>query len=188
MAHKWFVAPFILFIVVFGAARGRAQTNKPAQAAAAAPSPASAQRIVTKDPEYLKLLNPPQGNDFLKTYSKSYRDKAEEIQAKVGGISDENLQNQARNEEWVTAHKNAGDKFTYEAEVAFREAKISFSQKHPDGWFYAGRVSYDENNRVLVVTTNSTAPIDVNFHLPMKVVTINEIYEKFHQIAAQEIE
>ena len=188
MAHKWFVAPFILIIVVFGVARGRAQTNEPAQAASAAPSPASAQRIVTKDPEYLKLLNPPQGNDFLKTYSKSYRDKAEEIKAKVGGIGDENLQNQARNEEWVTAHKNDGDKFTYEAEVAFREAKISFSQKHRDGWFEAGRVSYDENNRVLVVATNSTAPIDVNFHLPMKVATINEIYEKFHQIAAQEIE
>ena len=190
MTHRMPAALLVFIITVFGAAKGRAQANEPAQAPATVASSAPAQRIVTKDPEYLKLLNPPQGNDFLRTYSKSYRDKAAEIEAKVGGINDENLQNQARNEEWVTAHKNDGDKFTYEAQTAFREAKISFSQKHKDGWFDAGRVSYDENNSVLAVITNSasTTPIDAAFRLPMKVATLNQVYEKFHQIAGQEIE
>ena len=188
MTHKMLTATFILMIAVFGAARGHAQSNQPAPTAASAPSPTTVPRIVTKDPEYLKLLNPPQGNVFLQTYSKSYRDKAAEIEAKVGGISDENLQNQARNAEWVTAHENDGDKFMYEAETALREAKISFSQKHRDGWFEIGRVAYDENNSVLAVLPNSATPIDAALRVPIKVATLNQVYAKFHDIAAQEID
>jgi TonB family protein len=188
MTHKILTAIFILIVVVFGAAQGRSQTNEPAQAVAAAPSPTPVPKIVTKDPDYLKLLNPPQGNTFLQMYSKSYRDRAAEIQAKVGGISDENLQNQARNEEWVAAHKIDGDKFTYEAETALRDAKISFSQKHRDGWFEVGRVTYDENNIVLSVIPNSTTPIDAALRVPVKIATLNQVYAKFREIAAQEID
>jgi len=188
MTHKMLTAIFILIAVVFGAAQGRSQTNEPAQAGVRAPSPSPLARIVTKDPDYLKLLNPPPGNVFLQMYSKSYRDKAAEIQAKVGGINDENLQNQARNEEWVTAHKFDGDKFTYEAETAFREAKISFSQKHRDGWFEVGRVAYDENNSVLTIIPNSSTPIDAGLRVPMKAAALDQVYGKFHEIAAQEID
>jgi TonB family protein len=188
MTPKMFTAIFILIVVLFWAAQARSQTNEPAQAAAPATSPIPVPRIVTKDPDYLKLLNPPQGNVFLQVYSKSYRDKAVEIQAKVGGINDENLQNQARNEEWVTAHKIDGDKFTYEAETALREAKISFSQKHRDGWFEVGRVAYDENNSVLTIIPNSATPIDAALRVPMKATTLNQVYAKFHEIANLEID
>ena len=188
MTHKTLTAILILIVVVFGAAQARSQTNGLSQAAAPATSPIPVPRIVTKDPDYLKLLNPPQGNVFLQMYSKSYRDRAAEIQAKVGGINDENLQNQARNEEWVTAHKIDGDKFTYEAETALREAKISFSQKHRGGWFEVGRVTYDENNSVLTIIPNSTTPIDAALRVPMKAATLNQVYAKFHEIAAQEID
>jgi protein TonB len=188
MIHKIFTAIFILIVVAFGAAPARSQTNDPAQAAAPATSPIPVPRIVTKDPDYLKLMNPPQGNPFLQMYSKLYRDRAAEIQARVGGISDENLQNQARNEEWVTAHKVDGDKFTYEAETAFRGAKILFSQKHRDAWFEVGRVAYDENNSVLTTIPNSTTPIDAALRVPVKIATLNQIYGKFHEIAAQEID
>jgi TonB family protein len=188
MTKKIFTATFILMVGAFGAAHGRTQTNEPVQTAASVPSPTSGQRFVTKDPEYLKLLNPPQGNVFLQTYSKSYRDKAAGIEAKVGGINDENLQNQARNEEWVAAHRIDGDKFMYEAETAFREAKISFSQRHRDGWFEIGRVTYDENNSVLAVIPNSATPIDAALRVPMKAATLNQVYAKFHEIAAQEID
>jgi len=175
-------------IVVFGAARSHAQSSQTAQADASAPSPNPAPRIVTKDPEYLKLMNPPQGNVFLQTYSKSYREKAAEIEAKVGGINDQNLQNQARNAEWVAAHNMDGDKYEYEAETALREAKISFSQKHRDGWLEIGRVAYDENNSVLAVLPNSSTPIDAALRAPMKIATLNQVYAKFHDIAAQEID
>jgi len=188
MNHKTRIATFVLIAAVSGAAQGRTQNEVPANPAAAAPSPAHIQRIVTKDPDYPKLLNPPQGNAFLQTYSKSYRDKAAEIQAKVRGINDENLQNQARNEEWVTAHKIDEDKFIYEAETAFREAKISFSKRHRDGWFEIGRVTYDKNNSVLAVIPNSNTPIDAALRVPMKAATLDQVYAKFHEIAAQEID
>jgi TonB family protein len=188
VTHKMISAIFILLTILNGAAQERTQTNQVVQPTAPAPSPQLNQKIVTKDPDYLKLLNPPQGNVFLQTYSQSYRDKSTQIEAKVAAISDDNLRSQTANEEWVTAHKNDGDKFTYEAEVALREAKLSFSQRHRDGWFEVGRVNYDENNGILAVIQNSTTPIDAALRIPMKVAVLNQLYGKFHEIAGQEID
>src|ERR1700730_17233121 len=125
MTHRMLATPFLLAIVVFAVARGGAQTNEPAQGAATVASAAPDPRIVTKDPEYLKLLNPPQGNEFLQAYSKAYRDKSAEIEANVAGITDGNLRSQARNDAWASVPKTDEDKFQYEADVTFREAKIS---------------------------------------------------------------
>jgi len=188
MTQKMLAAPSLLILAVFGANPCGAQTNDPSQSASTAASPAATQKVVTKDPEYLKLLNPPKGNDFLRTYSKSYRDAYAEIEAKIAGITDENLRTQTSNDEWTRAHKNDGDKFQYEAEAAFHEAKVSFAQKHRDGWFDVGRVSYNELNKALDVASGSTSPIYANFHLPMNAETLNMIYEKFHEITAQEID
>jgi periplasmic protein TonB len=188
MTHKILTANLILLTMLACDAQGFSQASEVAQSVTTAPSPQQAQKIVTKDPEYMKLLNPPQGNVFLQTYSKSYRDKSAEIEARVAAIDDDNLRNQTRNEEWIAAHQQDGDKFTYEAEVALREAKISFSERHRNGWFEVGRVTYDDNNGVLVVLPNSTTPIDSAPRFPMKVSTLNQIYGKFQEIAGQEIE
>src|SRR6267142_4286872 len=59
-------------LVLFGAPRVCAQGNNPAQAAAPEASGASERRILTKNAEYLKLLNPPEGQDYLKAYSQGY--------------------------------------------------------------------------------------------------------------------
>ena len=188
MAYRWLAAPFLLTFAVLGIARAHAQMNEAAQIANAAAPPAPRQMIVSKDPLYLKLLNPPQGNDFLQTYSQAYRDVSVEIDSKVAGISEEALQRQARDEEWASVLKRDGDKFRYEAEVTFRDAKIAFAQSHKDEWFDAGRVFYEENNSVLVVVTNPTTPIAANLRLPTKISALNQVYAKFHQIAAQEID
>ncbi len=188
MTHRMIAACFTLIIAVFGAPRGRTQSNEPAQAAAAAPLPAPVQRILTKDPQYMKLLSPPLGNDFLQTYSKGYREKSAEIEASVAGISDENLRGQARKDEWAGVLKNDRDKFTNEAEVALNDAKISFSRAHRDGLFDVGRVTYDEINKTLAVNSYPTAPIEANFRVLINGATINQIYDKFRQIAGQDIE
>lgn len=185
MTHKIITAIFTLIAVMFGAAPGRTQTTEPTQAASA---PAPSQKIVTKDPDYLKLLNPPEGNYFLKLYSETYREKSAEIEAKVATLSDDNLRVQTANEEWIAAHKSDGDKFMYEAATAFREAKISFAQKHRDGWFVVGRVNYEELNNVLAAVPNPTTPIVAVLRVPMKAETLNQIYAKFHDVAGQEIE
>jgi TonB family protein len=190
MTHKRLAAPFILIVLLSGVANTRAQTNEPAQAPEPTASSAPLSKIVSKDPDYLKLLNPPKENAFLQTYSKSYRDELAEAEAKVADITDGTLRNQALNEEWAKVLKSDGDKFIYEAEVGLRDAKISFSQKHRDGWYEAGRVYYDENNSILAVATSSasTTPIDANFRFPMKAAALNQVYEKFHQVTADEID
>src|SRR5260370_22119598 len=188
MTRRIVTASFTLIIAVFGVARGRTQSNETAQAAAVAPSAAPVQRILTKDPEYMKLLAPPLGNDFLQTYSKGYREKSAEIEASVTGISDENLRSQARSDEWAKVLKKDRDGFKNEAEVTFKDAKISYSQKHRDALFDIGRVTYDEINKTLAVNSYPTAPIEANFRVVINGATINQIYDKIRQIAGQDIE
>jgi TonB family protein len=188
MTHNNLIANLTMLAILVCVTQGYSQAIDTAKSAASAPSAQQAQRIVTKDPEYLKLLNPPQGNVFLQTYSKSYQDRSAEIEAKVAAISDDNLRNQTRNEEWIAAHQQDGNKYTYEAEVALREAKLLFSARHKDGWFEVGHVIYDENNGVLAVLPNSTSPIDAALRFPMKAATLNQIYEKFRDIAGQAID
>jgi TonB family protein len=183
--HRTLAGTLLLCVVLFGAAPGRAQTNETPQAAS--PS-ASSRRILTKDPDYLKLLAAPQKDDFLRAYSEGYRQKSAEIEAKVAGITDAADRPKARADEWANVSKYDLDKFTYEADLAFREAKIQFARKHQDAWMDVGRVAYDENSKSLVVKSTPTSPIDAYFHVPMDEATINQIYEKFRQIAGPEID
>ena len=188
MTHRISSSVSILIFVVFGAVPSSAQTGEAAQVAATAASPAPVPRILSKDPEYMKLLNPPQGNDFLQTYSTGYREKSAEIEAAIAGLSDENLRSEARGNEWASVSKKDQDRFKYEADVAFNDAKILFSQKHSGDLFEVGHVTYDENNKSLVVQASPTAPLEANFRVIMIPATVNQIYDKFHQIVAQEID
>jgi TonB family protein len=186
MTHRMTAASFVFLFVVLGDARGRTQTNQAAQPPSAAP--ARVQRILTKDPEYMKLLAPPLGNDFLQTYSQGYREKSAEIEARVADISDENLRSRARDDEWSRVLKKDRDRFTNEAEVTFNQARVSFLEKHEEALFEIGRVTYDETNTSLVLQTSPAAPVEANFRVVMKAATINQIYEMFHQIAAHDID
>ena len=49
-------------------------------------------------------------------------------------------------------------------------------------------MAYDQNNNVLAVIPNATTPIDAALRVPMKLATLNQVYEKFHGIAAPEID
>jgi TonB family protein len=188
MTHRMTAASFVFLFVVLGDARGRTQTNQTVQPPAAAASPAHVQRILTKDPEYMKLLAPPLGNDFLQTYSQGYREKSAEIEARIADISEESLRSRARDDEWGRVLKKDRDRFTSEAEVTFNQARVSFLEKHQEALFEIGRVAYDETNTSLVVQTSPAAPVEANLRVVMKAATINQIYEMFHQIASHDID
>jgi TonB family protein len=188
MTHRILTAFFILLFVVLGVAGGRAQANDAGQSPATAASPTPGQRILTKDPEYLKLLNPPLGNDFLQIYSKGYREKSAEIEASVAGISDENLRSQARSNEWAKLLNKDRDKFRSEAEAAFNDARLLFLRNHRDDLFEVGRIAYDENNNALAVNADPTAPIDARFRVAVNRAAIDQVYDKFRQIAGQDID
>jgi TonB family protein len=82
--------------------------------------------------------------------------------------------------------KKERDRFRDEAEIAFNDAKILFSQEHRDSWFEIGHVSYDEINSSLVVQAIPTAPVDANLRILMNGATIKQVHDKFHQIVSQE--
>jgi TonB family protein len=188
MTSRIRVAPVLLFVLLFGGARAHTKASETGQSASGSALPASAHKILTKDPEYLKLLAPPLGNDFLETYSEGYRQKSAEVEASVAGISDDNLRNQARRTEWDRLLERDWDKFRTEAEVNLDEARIQFAKKHRDSWFEVGHVSYDATNNSVVVEATPTAPIDVNFRVALSGSAMNQIYDRFRQFATQDIE
>jgi TonB family protein len=186
MSHRIVAAVFL--VTLFVAGRCCAQTEGTAQGAPSASQTTSAQKILSKDLDYLLLLNPPADEDFLKSYSQGYREKKAEIEAKAANISDEKLRSDVRNDEWSNVSKKDLDKFKAEADKSYYEAKIAFLQKHPGAWFEVGRAAYDENAHSLVVTETPAAAIAGNFRVAMNRATIDQIYAKLHQIAGNEID
>ena len=165
----------------------RAQSDA-APKAAAAPLASLPGRIVNQDPEYLKLLTAPLADDYVQTYSKGYRDKAAEIDAKLAPITDEKSRAEARADEWANVSKNDQNRFRYEADVALNDLRTAFAQRHRDAWLDLGHASYDETQKSLVLRASPTAPVDLNFRMPISSDTLNQVYDKFHQLVAQEVE
>ena len=185
MSRRIFAAAVVFAVALFGAATCLAQVDAQAQAA---PATSQAPKILSKDLDYLLLLNPPTGDDFLKSYSQGYREKKAEIEAKVANVSDEKLRGEVRDDEWSNVSKKDQEKFKAEADKSYYEAKIAFLQKHPGAWFEVGRATYDESAHSLAVTETPAAAIGGNFRVAMNNATINQIYAKFRQIAGNEID
>jgi TonB family protein len=182
------ITGILLFqLIFFAATPGRAQTDATPQATAA-PSPSPPRRIVSKDPDYLKLVTAPLADDYVRTHSQGYRDKSTEIDAKVAEITDEKSRAQARADEWDKVSKNDQNRFRYEADVALNDARTAFAKKHRDALLDLGLASYDESQKSLVLRASPTAPLDLNFRMPISAETLNQIYDRFHQIVGQDVE
>jgi protein TonB len=187
MNFRFYSRSLFFLIAVFGATRVRAQSD-PAQGAAMAPVPATGQKIIIKDPEYLKLLDPPKDSAYFRTYSKSYRDAFAEINSKFTDVTDTSARDQARKDEWERVLKTDGDKFQYEADTTFRDAKISYAQSHRDAWLAIGPVYYDSNNGVLRAKGFTNSPIVANVRVPMTPADLQRLYDKYHTLLADEID
>ncbi len=173
----------IAAILFFAADTGFAQT-----APAVAASRPQLSRIITNDPDYLKLLHAPDADDFVKTYSKGYQDKVAEINAKVAFITDEKVRAQAREDLWNNISPKDLDRFHYEAAVALNDARIAFAEKHRDGWLEIGRVNYVEAEKTLVVRSSPISPVETYLRVPMSPAAMQKIYDTFRQIAGPELD
>ncbi|MCU1309764.1 MAG: hypothetical protein JWO20_889 [Candidatus Angelobacter sp.] len=145
---------------------------------------ASAPRILTKNPDYARFLEPPQGDDFLKDYSFGYRDKVAEIETRASSVGDESLRQQALRDEWSKVDK---EKFRGEASKAFEVAKQQFLSAHREDWFEVGHFEYDQTEKSLKVKTIAAAPLQVEFDVPLDLATMDAIYGKFHLIVDNRI-
>jgi TonB family protein len=179
---------FLLCVLLAGAAGARAQGIESPRAPDQAAAPASPRKILSKNPEYLKLLNPPTGDDFLRAYSGGYQKRAAEIEAQLADAADEKERAQKRADEWAKVTRNEHNQFQYAADVALNAARTSFSQAHPDAWFEIGRGTYEESAGAYVIRSTPTAPVDMHFSVPMKPAALTQMHEAFHKIASQEID
>ncbi len=177
---------FIASIVLCAQLPAAAQTSVSAPGAPAVP--AAGQKIITKDPAYLKLLDPPKEAAYFQAYSRSYRDAFAEINGKFTDVADVAARDQARKEEWEKVLKNDGDQFQYEADSTFRDAKIAYAQAHRDAWLVVGPVYYDSNNSVLRAKAFTNAPIVANVRVPMTPADLQKLYDKYHALFADEID
>lgn len=178
----------LVSITAFGAARLAAQSSDSAQSTATPAAPASDRKIVTKDPGYAKLLDPPKESAYFQAYSQSYREASAEINSKFMDVTDVSARDQARKQEWEQVLKNDGDKFQYEADTAFRDAKVSYARAHRDAWLPIGPVYYDSNNSVLRAKPFTNAPIVANVRVPMTPADLQKLYDKYHSLFADEID
>ena len=178
----------LVSIAAFGASRLAAQSSDSAQSTATPAAPVAGRKIITKDPEYPKLLDPPKESAYFQTYSKSYREASAEINSKFMEMTDVSARDQARKQEWEQVLKNDGDKFQYEADTAFRDAKVSFAQAHRDAWLPIWPVYYDSNNSVLRAKAFTGAPVVANVRVPMTPADLQKLYDKYHALFADEID
>lgn len=145
-------------------------------------------RILEKNPEFRRLLDPPTGEEFLRAYSQGYRDKSAEIEARAANLSDEDVRARYRSDEWSYVPKKTLDSYKTQADAAYSQAKTAFLRDHHDAWFEIGQVKYDEVTKALSVKTLPGAGTEANLRLAISPDKMNLVYEKFRKIADAEID
>jgi len=98
------VAPVATLFVLVGCTNQsqRAMLNGAPAVVQAAGNPVSKEpKILTKEHTYLLLfIDVPRGDAFLQEFSPQYDAKAKQIETEIARISDRDLQEQARKDEW----------------------------------------------------------------------------------------
>ena len=184
----------VLAVAVWIAAALLPAAHVGAQAVGALPSPTTRrepelpQKILEKNPEFRRLLDPPAGEEFLHSYSQGYRDKSAGIEANAANLSDENLRARYRSDEWSYVPKKTLDLYKAQADAAFYQQKISFLREHRDAWFEIGQVKYDDVIKALLVKPLPGAATQANLRLVVSPDKMNQIYEQFRKIADAEID
>lgn len=163
-----------------GAGAPNEQTTPVAQPVQSPPA-----KILTKCDEYARLLKPQSGDEYLQTYSGTYARKKQEIEAKVAPISDPELRERARADEWSKVNKYA---FTEEADATVHAALLACLRKHRGDWFEVGHVEYPATGE-LTITSVDASPLSLSpdLNIPMDVVAMDGVYSKFHAIVAPDI-
>jgi len=196
VSHRlfWPVAAVVVIALVTFAFRAQVKTSPSGQSAEAVETPQqSAQtpaRIITKDPEWSRLLHPPTAEDDILAYSKAYLQKKQEIEAKLAQVSDPDLRAQLASEEWVKVDKQS---YIAEGEENLRASwsaeMHTFAEKHRADWFEIGHVDYPGSGSLLVKSVDAS-PLEVpeGETIPLDLKTMDSVYSKFRQVARPAIQ
>ncbi len=155
----------------------------------ARPAPPPSPKILTKDAEYTRLLNPP-GGEALLGYSGAYKQKKQEIEAKLLTISDADLRSRVASEEWSTVDTANFEKDAdAQLRAAFPAAMQACLLKHRGDWFEVGHVEYPGTD-LLTVTSVAASPVEFpdGLSIAMNVSAMDGVYSRFHQLVGQQLE
>ena len=153
-------------------------------------SAAPPSRIITKDPEWARLLHPPTGEDDILVNSQAYVQKKQEIEAKLSQVSDPELRERVSSEEWGKV-----DKQSYMAEgeenlrASVAAAMNSFLDRHRTDLFEIGHVNYPGSGSLLVKSVDAS-PLEVpdGEIIPLDISTMDSVYSKFREAAKPAIQ
>lgn len=182
------------FLLILGTAcrrenrvRGDAPTNaKTSQVSAVIPKA----RIITKDPELNRLLHPSTTEDDILSYSKSYLQKKQEIEAKLASINDPELRARLASDEWSKVDKSA---FISEGKSNLRASLSAemraFLDRHRADWFEIGHVEYPGSGSLNVESVEAS-PLELpeGATIALDIPTMDGVYSKFREVASKEIQ
>lgn len=180
-----------VFLTVAGCKNQSQQSVMPtSRSSAQAASPVSSQpKIITKNPEFWKLLHPPQGEALL-GLSADYQQKKNAIDTKVASLQDSDLKKRMFDEEWARVDKSL---YISNEEQALRDAfpqeMQKFLQQHSQDWFELGHVEFSGTDSLEIKSIEaSLVDFPAGSTIRLDIHTIDGIYSKFRAIAGDRIQ
>jgi hypothetical protein len=159
------------------------------QSATAPASTPLSSKLLTKDPDYMRLLHPVQGDALLDS-STEYAHKKQEIESKLASIQDPELRTRLSDDEWSKVDKSVYIKNEEESlRASFPSAILAVLQKHRADWFEIGHVEYPGTN-VLQISSVAASPIELpdGATIPMDTAAMDGVYSMFRDVAEQQIQ
>jgi RNA polymerase subunit RPABC4/transcription elongation factor Spt4 len=147
-----------------------------------------ASRILTKDPEFMRLLHPPQGDDLLELNTEYVRQK-QEIESRLASIQDAELRKQMSDNESGKVDKSVYIQEEGETlKASFPSTMRAVLQRHRADWFEVGHIEYPGTGIVRIGSVEAS-PLELpdGATIPIDIATMDGVYSKFREIAQQQI-
>ena len=183
------LAAIIYAISSRGSDKSAVATTPTGQVAAPVVAPAPPP-ILTKDPEFIKLIHPAQSDDDLLAQSAEFAQKKQEIEAQLAAIHDSDLRTQASEEAWSKVDKAAYiEREKKTIADSFPAAIQQILSRHHADWFEVGHVSFPGTSS-FAVTSVEASPVTVldDATVPINVAMLDGVYSKFDSITGPQIE
>ncbi len=148
-----------------------------------------APEILTKDPAFTRLLNPPLGDALLNSSITFVRQK-QAIEAKLFNIHDPDLRARISSEEWGKVNKSEFiEQERQRLLTAFPSAMEAVLAKHRIGWWEVGHVSFPGTSE-FIVTSVQASPVALpgDATVTSNVAVMDETYAKFHAQIEEQVE
>jgi hypothetical protein len=146
--------------------------------------------LLTKDPEFVKLIHPAQSDDDLLAQSAEFAQKKQAIESQLAAIQDSDLRAQISEQEWAKVDKEAYEQREKKLIAdEFPKAMQEVFSKHRADWFEVGHVSFPGTSS-FVISSVDASPLTISGDatIPISLSTLDRVYSQFDSIMGPQIE